>query len=226
MFFFIVIGIILFAGLVVWGILSSAAAKKRREALRQAAQELGLQFLEGPDATYDDRFPFLKKLCQGSNRYAFNILRGAYGGHFVELFDYHYETHSSDSKGNRTTHHHYFSFYMLLHDRDFPELIICREGWFSKLVQFFGFEDIDFESAEFSRKFEVRCKDKRFAYDICHSQMIEYMLRPENGDLNIEMEGHCLTWFFVHRLDPLTIPVNLHRLVAIRELIPDYVMKG
>jgi hypothetical protein len=211
--------------LVVLGILfGSAAARKRTQAMRDVALSLGLKFTATNDYTYDEQFPFLNKLCQGSNRYAFNILTGQFQRHPVALFDYHYETHSTDSKGRQQTHHHYFSFFILRHEKVFPELIIAREGWFGKVVQFFGFDDVDFESAEFSRKFEVRSKDKRFAYDICHAQMIEYLMRNDN--LSIEMERDCVTFFFANRLDPSQIHYNLRRLVAVRDLFPEYLMKG
>ena len=54
--------------------------------------------------------------------------------------------------------------------------------------------------------------------------MIEYLL--ENQDLSIEIEHNCLTLFFERRLQPEQIRPNLDRLVAIRELFPDYLMSG
>jgi hypothetical protein len=215
---------IIIAVVVLVAILGAMAARKRTEELRQVAHALGLSFIEGTDSSFDERYPFLDKLCQGSNRYAYNIISGQYRNHSVTVFDYHYETYWTDSKGRRQTNHHYFSFLLLLHPQNFPELVICREGWFDKLVQFFGFDDINFESAEFSRTFHVRCRDKRFAYDICHAKMIEYML--DNRDLNIEMERNCLTLFFSRQLSAAQIPANLDRLVAIREMFPNYLMRG
>ena len=201
-------------------IASSLAAKRRRTAIAEAAFKLGLQFSAGNDYSFDERYPFLNKLCQGSSRYAFNIMHGSFLDHPVIVFDYHYETHSRDSKGKRKTHHHYFSFFILNYDQNFPELIVGREGWLSKVAQFFGYEDIDFESAEFSRKFIVRSPDKKFAYDIFHSRMIEYMMH--NPDLSIEIERGCLTLFFPRRLSAEQIPPYLERLVEIREMFPGY----
>jgi hypothetical protein len=66
-------------------------------------------------------------------------------------------------KGNQQTNHHYFSFFFLTLPMGFPELRITKEGLFSKIAQAFGYDDIDFESAEFSRAFCVRSKDKKFA---------------------------------------------------------------
>jgi hypothetical protein len=40
----------------------------------------------------------------------------------------------------------------------------------------FGYGDIKFESAEFSKTFCLRTPDKKFAYDACNAKMIEYLL--------------------------------------------------
>jgi len=210
-----------FAVLLVVGIIfASIAAKKRREAFAMIAARLGLSFSADHQRDIASRYEFLDRLAQGSNRYAYNVLSGAYQGHNVMVFDYHYETHSTDSKGNRQTHHHQFSFFILQLERMFPELTITREGVFSKIAQAFGYDDIDFESHEFSRKFCVRSKDKKFAYDVCNARMIEYLLA--NDDLNIEIEGMALAIGFGGTLAPERIEPNLQRLVQLRGLMPNY----
>ena len=221
---FILIAILVVSIVIALAVYGSWAARQRTLAMQQVANSLGMAFFDTQDASLDERYSFLNKLCQGSNRYAYNIISGTFQDHPVVAFDYHYETYSRDSKGNRETDHHYFSFFILTFQQSFPELVICQESWFSPLAQFFGFDDINFESAEFSRTFHVRSPEKRFAYDICHAQMIEYLLA--NKDLNIEIEHHCLTLFFDSCLDPNHIPYNFGRLVAIREMFPDYLMKG
>lgn len=212
---------ILFVVLIIAGAIYSAiAARKRREEMLQLAMRLGLNFSPDDDYAVADRFEFLDKLAQGSNRYAFNLLSGNYGGHEILAFDYHYETHSTDSKGHRKTHHHYFSFFILMLPMQFPELHIGAEGWFSKIAQAFGYNDIDFESAEFSRSFCVRSPDKKFAYDVCNSQMMEYLLA--NRDLSIEIEGCALALAFDGQLNATEIEPNLQRLLGIRSRLPEY----
>lgn len=212
---------ILFAALViVASIYGAIAARKRRDALAELAARLGLRFSPENDRGLAKRFEFLNKLAQGSNRYAFNVLSGNYHGHEVLAFDYHYETHTTDSKGNRQTHHHYFSFFILMLPRSFPELTLAREGVFSKIAQALGYADIDFESAEFSRTFCVRSKDKRFAYDVCHAQMMEYLLA--NRDLTLEIEDRALALAFGSRLSAEDIERNLRRLLEIRAHLPEY----
>ena len=217
----IVAFIALFIVLLVAGLIS---ARKRRDAMVALAAKLGLRFEPQKNCDLARRYRFLDKLRSGSNQYAFNILSGTYREHEVMIFDYHYETHSTDSKGNRRTHHHYFSFFIVHLPASFPELVICKEGFFSKIAQALGYDDIDFESFEFSRKFCVRSRDKKFAYDVCNGRMIEHLLA--NTDLTIEIENNALAISFDSQLAPERIEPNLNRLVELRSLMPDYLFSG
>jgi hypothetical protein len=207
----------LFIVLVVFG---SIIAKKRREAMAVLAGRLGLSFNPAEDTGIAKQYRFLNQLCVGDNRYAFNVLSGKYKDKDILAFDYHYETSSTDAKGNHETHDYYFSFFILNLPASFPELLIVREGIFSKIAQALGYDDIDFESYEFSKKFCVRSKDKKFAYDFCNAKMIEYLLA--NEDLNIEVENNALSIASNRELKPENIEPNLDRLVTIRSLMPEY----
>ena len=204
-------------------VLSAMAAKKRREAMAALAARLGLHFNPERDYEMDARYGFLDKLDRGSDRYAFNILSGHYNGEAVFVFDYHYATYSRDSKGRRRKHNHYFSFFILALPGSFPELKIGSEGFLSKIAQAVGFDDIDFESHEFSRNFCVRSTNKKFAYDVCNGRMIEYLLA--NRDLTIEIEHDALAIAFDRRLNPEQIEGNLDRLYQVRALMPGYLFE-
>jgi hypothetical protein len=216
----VLIFVLFAAGIIAAAIYGARVARKRIEDLADLARRLGMGFSAGENQGLADRFEFLNQLAQGENRYAFNILSGTYQQNQVLAFDYHYETHSTDSKGRRSTQHHYFSFFILLLPAGFPELRITREGLLSKIAQAFGYADIDFESAEFSRAFCVRSKDRKFAYDVCNARMIEYLLA--NRDLSIEIENQALALAFDARLSAGQFESNLQRLAEIRSRLPDY----
>ena len=196
-------------------VLSYLSSLKRREAMAAVAAKLGLSFAPQKDRIMARRYQFLDKLRAGQDRYAYNVLAGDYQGHGVTLFDYHYRTGSG-----KDTHYHYISCFILQLPAAFPELVIGPEGFFSKIAQAVGYDDIDFESHEFSRMFCVRCADKKFAYDVCNARMIEYLL--SNADLTIEIEGGALAISFGSRLSPEHIEPNLKRLITVRSLLPDY----
>ncbi len=209
----VIVGFIAIAAVVV--VLGYLSSLKRREAMAAVAAKLGLQFAPHKDRVLARRYEFLDKLRAGADRYAYNILSGDYQGHGVTLFDYHYRTGSG-----KDTHHHYISFFILHLSASFPELVIGPEGFFSKIAQAVGYDDIDFESHEFSRRFCVRCPDKKFAYDVCNARMIEYLL--SNADLAIEIEGGALAISFSSRLALDRIEPNINRLITVRSLLPDY----
>ena len=217
----VVIVIALIIAGIVFGML---AAKKRREAFAILAQKHGMSFHPEKDYDLAGEFRFLDALRQGSNRHAYNILYGGYKDQYLQVLDYHYETHSTNSKGQRQTHHHHFSFFILTLEKSFPELKITKEGFFSKIGQALGFDDIDFESHEFSKQFCVRSKNKKFAYDVCNARMIDYLL--DNNDMSIEIENNALALTFNSCLKVEQIEHNMDRLIKVHQLIPEYLFKG
>ena len=215
-FIFVVVVIVIAIG----AIFNAIAQRKRCEALFELAQRLNLTFDAGQNLDIADRFSFLKQLDQGENRYATNVLSGTYQQNDILAFDYHYETHSTDSKGHRQTEEHWFSFFILTLPAAFPDLTIRRENFFTKIAEVFGYQDIKFESAEFSKAFNVRSQDKKFAYDVCNAKMMEYLLA--NRDLSIEIENEVIALAFNTRLSVEQIESNLQRLVELRSRLPDY----
>ena len=201
-------------------VFGTIAARKRREALFELATRLNLNFDAGQDDGIPGRFGFLKQLDQGDNRYATNVISGTYRQYNVLAFDYHYQTYSTDSKGHRTTQHHWFSFFILTLPAVFPELTIRRENFFTRVAEVFGYQDINFESAEFSKTFNVRSSDKKFAYDVCNAQMMEYLLA--NRDLSVEFENEVIALAFNSRLAAEEFERNLQRLAEIRTRLPEY----
>lgn len=194
-------------------------ARKRLEGLNELALRLGLNFSAAEDHALPDRFGFLKQLVQGEDRYAANVLAGNYQQNEILAFDYHYATYHTDKNGTHKEDH-WFSFFILTLPAVFPDLTIRRENFFTKVAEVFGYQDIKFESAEFSKAFNVRSPDKKFAYGVCNAKMMEYLLA--NRDLNIEIENQVLALAFTTRLSVEQIETNLQRLVAIRSLLPEY----
>ena len=123
---FIFIG---FAALAIFGAIHAhKKAKERTAALAAWAASKGMGFQGEKVRDFDDYHPELRCLRSGSNRYAYNIASGQWDNYYVTAFDYHYETHSTDSKGNRQTHHHYFSAILLKPEHIIKPLVIHSSG--------------------------------------------------------------------------------------------------
>lgn len=202
---------------------SHARERHRRELFQQIAQQTGLHYNPDRNRELAHHFQFLNSLAVGSNRYASHVLTGELDGVGVVAFDYHYETHSSSKKGHKTRHRH-LSILTADLPKPFPELTIRPEDVFSKVAQTLGYDDIDFESAEFSRRYCVRSRDKKFAYDVCHPLAMDFLMRF--NDLDIEIEGTTIAAVQRGRLIPNHVESNLRRLLAFRQLLPDYLVNS
>ena len=66
----------------------------------------------------------------------------------------------------------------------------------------------------------VRSEDKKFAYDFCHTRMMEYLL--QNPRTTLELDRNILAIYDGNRLEPEEIEPYLDQLHTIREWMPDY----
>ncbi|GAB4549053.1 MAG: hypothetical protein Tsb0013_10020 [Phycisphaerales bacterium] len=206
--------------LIIWGAIAAHKAHKARIAALSAwASSKGWSFSEHDHAGFDDRYRHFSLFNNGHSRRASNIIRGELTinrrPHPVVLCDYVYVTTSTDSKGRTTNTHHHHSVCLVHTPYNLPGFTIRREHLFDKIGGALGFDDIDFEDAEFSKRFHVKSKDRRFAYDLMSPRMIEYFqeldsrlkgkvpaLDLQEGELLIYTTGHWKTAHdFQHALD-------------------------
>jgi len=205
--------IALAVALIVFGILK---ARERREAMARLAKELGFEYF--PDDPWDlqDRYAMFELFGRGHSRRASNVICGEMDGRAVVAFDYRYTTGSGK---NQSTHH--CQGVVLGLPIVAAGLRMRSESLFDRVASWVGWDDIDFESDEFSRRYHVACDDRRFAYDIFHARLIEHLLAC--GDVpDLEMKGALV---LLH--DRQREAENVRRLLGIgREIvasIPDYV---
>ena len=132
------------------------------------------------------------------------------------FFDHHFKTGSGKSREE-----HFGTILMLIVKEAFPRVAIGPESLRAKIAAAFGVgDDIHFESAEFSRTFCVRSPDKKFAYDVCPPQMMEYLMA--NRGLEIEIQGPVISLAFEPQLPAGQVEANLQRLIEIRSRLPEY----
>jgi hypothetical protein len=165
LFFMLIIGVV--AAVLLF---SYFASEQRRKELSSAGERLGLFFApdaDGAHMSYIEFYPF----GRGQGQRCTNLLHGQRGELVWEIFDYKYTTGSGK---NRQTHNYGIAAARV--PMLFRHLQIRPEGWFDKIVAMVGIDDINFESEEFSRRYHVSCDVRKFAYDIIHPQMIEFLL--------------------------------------------------
>jgi hypothetical protein len=192
--------------------------RKRRKELAAWATAKGLAFSSSKDRTFDDRYPDFGCLRHGHSRYAYNIAEGTWEARPVTCFDYHYATGSGKSRQD-----YHFSAILLTSDVPLKELHIRPEGIFDKVTEFFGVDDIDFESAEFSRAFHVKAPEKRWAYDVLHQRTMEFLLGMPR--MSIQFSEHEVLVWENHRFKPAEFEEAIAIAEGILDRLPQYLIE-
>ena len=204
-----------------------AVRERQKRLMATKARELGFRLSDVLPERQRDVVRHLDELEVGGKRFAFNFVEVEFGGYPIVLFDYHYATSGGTwwwSPSWRIPN--YMCVVLVDLEKNFPELVIGPEGGglFKRIAEAFGGGDIDFESYEFSEAFDVRSQDKKFAYDFCNAQMIEYLL--ENKTLSLEVDQSALAMAFRNMHNMNEIRPRLEKLVEIRGLMPNYLFEG
>lgn len=221
-FFLVVVALGAFA---VW---SWQQDQKRLERLRLWALRRGWRAWPGGEGGPLYEHPGLSLLERGHSRRCDCLIRGrsghessgAPGEQALDLFDFRYVTGHGK---NRQTHRYAVAILSL----PFPvkSLRLRPENAFDKVGEFLGAEDIDFESAEFSRRFFVSANDRKWAYDIIHARMMEFLLAAPAG-WSLEMGSREVAAFRPGRGEPAVYEEAIALLEGVRDRIPDYVIRS
>jgi len=170
---------------------------KRRDKMFALARQMGLSFSAagGNWARYGQFDVF----ARGDKRRAFNTMKGRVTAGDLVLrvlggdFEYR-EADGSSSDGRRRQRTRRFSYLVVETPwRDTPALRIRREGLLDKVTGALGFEDIDFESAEFSRRFHVASADRKFTYDLITPRVMQFLLAENAPPMQLD-NGAILVW--------------------------------
>jgi hypothetical protein len=169
--FFVIAGIMLvtFVALI---ILSRIQARKRTEALRAVAQQIGFSF-EGNDWPDQTKAPHLKTpLFQKSGGGGpSNLIVGALAGLDASLFDYSYTVSNGKSTSTITQTVAAYSQTLWL-----PAFELRPEGFFDRIGEAFVHRDIDFDShPEFSKRYFLRGPAEQTIRDLFSPTLISFL---------------------------------------------------
>lgn len=153
--------------------------QKRLEELKLMASQLGLVY-----SPFDIDgllgWPFVL-LRRGDGRGIENVLSGQWQGLELREFDYWYYEETSNGKGGKSRSYYRFSCSLAWFAAACPGLAVTRENVFSRLAAHMGFEDIQLELEEFNKKFNVRCTDRKFAFDFLDARMMQFLLDADSA---------------------------------------------
>ncbi|MBN1917936.1 MAG: hypothetical protein JW889_08520 [Verrucomicrobia bacterium] len=240
---FIAIFIGIVALIAVLGYFGYQAEKKRREGLAALAAHLGLSFDPAKRSGaphWGDPFELFRR----GHRYGTkNHLYGAWDGlvalesqlqpHLsrvrvpAEVFDYTYYTESRNSKGHTSRHYSTRTVLAIELPQIFPGITIKPDSALREFFEFIGGADIDFESDEFNKRFYVKSENRKFAYDLVHARMMEFLLRTrsEVRDLHLQIVGPRAIFFRERKLDAAGVEQLLQFAADFYAQVPEYVKK-
>jgi hypothetical protein len=200
-------------GLGLVGYLGWKAAEERKKAFAALAAARGWQWTARDDS-WTERFggdPF----GRGDDRKATNVLTGTYEGLPVVAFDYSYETHSTDSKGHRSTTVHRYGVCALRLPSWLPTLELTPETLLSRVAGALGLGDVELESEDFNRSFRVSASDPKFAYDVLHPRTMELLLARPRASLRLAGTDAVCWDDGQHSVEELDVRLGtLHALVS------------
>jgi hypothetical protein len=137
-------------------------------------------------------------------------------GHDRRAFDYQYTTGTGK---NRKVHT--FSCGLISTGAAWPQLTLGPEGFFERVMDIIGADDLQFESEEFNREWDVRSSDPRFASAMIDPEMMLFLMEKAKG-ARIEVSGPWIL-FSGERCDPDQLPQMIAAAEAFREGVPPVV---
>ena len=166
--------IAVFAGVIAVFVVQWQRAKQRREAFALWAAQEGLSYsVKDPHDLHKLDFHLFSL---GDGRGCENVVSGTWQGLDVRVADYWYYERSTDSQGHSSRSYSRFSIVLAGVAAWLPPTRVEKENVLSRLADRLAMRDIEFESEEFNRRFEVRSDDREFAYKLLDARMMEWLL--------------------------------------------------
>jgi hypothetical protein len=132
-----------------------------------------------------------------------NVIWGKWQGTPLHAFDYWYYEETTNSKGQTSRSYSRFECVVVPVDASCPPLTIDHENLFTRLADHLAMHDIEFESDEFNKAYNVKGGDERFATAFIDARMMAWLL-AHGGGFAFEVSGsHLLV--ACRRLDPMAM---------------------
>ena len=215
----LVLTILLYLGpLIGAGVLFYLRIRRRFEFMAFAAN-LGFQY--SPSDPFGlQNLPF-RVFTKGDVRRAENVAWGPWQGTPITVFDFVSYEEVRNPTNWRWKHRlsHRFSCAMVeVAGASFPRLRILPEGFFSRLADHVGFSDIEMESEEFNRRYQVIASERRFAYELIDARMIRWLLALDRP-VSFEVVGK---WILAYhgRVRPRRLLPLIGSAAGFRERVP------
>ncbi len=200
--------------IVVGSVVTWVRHRRKTERMRSFARSRGWQYTPA-DRSLVDRWPG-SPFGAGSQRRTSHVVSGAHRGASFIAFEYRYTESDGDSATTRR-----FTVVVLDLPASRSRLKVTRETGTSRFLGRFGFRGLQLESEEFNETFRIDTDDERFAYDVLHPRMMEWLLAGDRAPFRFD-GGHLVAWRSVP-VEPEEVVSLLEYVCDIRDRVPSFV---
>jgi len=178
--------------------------RRRRRAMRDAADSLGLSYQESDDSLVQTLRHEAALFDRGQRRRATNVMTGTVEDLRLYVFDYAYSTGGGKSKSRWKQTVVAFT----LPDASLPRFQLSPERFYHRIAAWVGWDDIDFpDHPEFSKQYRLTAEPSddqavrdRFTYEIIAAlQTLDRLSVASGGD-----------WLIVFRHNRRVKPSDVH----------------
>lgn len=212
--------LLLGAGFVIVGVVLTVVAfgrARRTRDLRGAATRSGLAYSDqDPFAVVTPPFELFRR---GDLRGAEHVMWRQDDPSNARVFDYWWADEHYDEDGRVQRVYRRCTAGTVEAGWLWPELTIDPETSLSRVADRLGGGDLELESDEFNRLFEVRCTDRRFATAFLDARMIELLLSTR-GQFHLHVKNRWLLLWSDAELPGRLFPSFLGLLERLRATVP------
>ena len=192
--------------------------RERTEQFRAVAAQLAWKFSDEVPFNMIAGLEHFTLFNQGHGKQIKNFMYGEANGVKAAVFDYVFVTGSGK---NRSVHHQSVTYLEPANLR-VPYFSLRPEGFFTKIIQAFGYQDIDFgQRPEFSKQYLLRGQDEPAIRQAFNDRLLSFF--ESYGGTCVDGGGNQLFIFRAgHRLQPQEIQPQLALALNIFNLLPRY----
>jgi hypothetical protein len=189
---------------------------RRSDEMRHVASQLGFVY-SGDDTSAVDVVGF-ELFASGEERGTENLLNGVWDGVPVHVFDFWHSTERWPAGLELTDGRVTFTCAVTTVGAALFPLTIARHGVGSRVVGAVSIDDLSFELGEFNDAFDVRCRERRFAYELIDQRMMRWLLTTDPS-FTFEVRGR---WLLVYapRMRPTDLLALLDTLKGFHDHVP------
>jgi hypothetical protein len=192
--------------------------RERTEAMRGVASFLQWNFVEVAPWNMIGNLDSFTLFNHGHSKQIKNFMYGEANGVKAAMFDYVYVTGSGK---NRTTHFQTVTYLEPANLRA-PYFTLRPEGFFTKIMQAFGYQDIDFgQRPEFSQKYLLRGQDEMAIRQAFNDQLLSFFETYQGTSVDAG-NNQLFVFRAEHRCQPQEAQNQLALALTILNLLPRY----